>query len=132
MFFYGSLTDSDVLRTILALPSPPSLHSAKVSGYAPKMWSIYPALIPSDIASQQAGMLWHCVSEHHFKALEAYETGRIRGRSAMRRSTMARCCGVCEFLCGLVMRRLCSWTRAVSIWSGIGTFSRGAFLEIGR
>jgi len=75
MFFYGTLQDPDVLTTLLSLQLSPILHSASISGYAIKMWGIYPALIPSTAQSTVKGMLWRCESEAHFEKLRAYETG---------------------------------------------------------
>ncbi|KAH8722362.1 hypothetical protein GQ44DRAFT_711951 [Phaeosphaeriaceae sp. PMI808] len=73
MFFYGSLMDPDVLQAILDLPATPTTQPATVSGFAAKMWSIYPAIVP-DASSTVDGVVWRIESEAHFKRLQAYET----------------------------------------------------------
>ncbi|MCJ1264034.1 hypothetical protein MMC22_003905 [Lobaria immixta] len=45
MFFYGTLMDPTTLQWVLELPSPPVLRPATVTGFAVKMWGVYPVLI---------------------------------------------------------------------------------------
>jgi gamma-glutamylcyclotransferase (GGCT)/AIG2-like uncharacterized protein YtfP len=77
-FFYGSLMDSEVLQTILDLPSLPVYKTAFLSGLKIKMWSIYPTLIPSATYGKTQGMIWKVESAEHFSRLREYETRAYR------------------------------------------------------
>lgn len=76
-FFYGSLMDSDVLQTVLRLSQPLECKGAKISGYAIKMWSIYPALVPCD-GGEVRGMACQISEPEHFRRLCNYETGAYK------------------------------------------------------
>ncbi|KAF2028311.1 hypothetical protein EK21DRAFT_101915 [Setomelanomma holmii] len=73
MFFYGTLQDPGVLRSLLSLDDEPLLQRARLSGFMVKMWGIYPALVSCD-GGKVDGMLWYCASEDRFEKLDAYET----------------------------------------------------------
>jgi gamma-glutamylcyclotransferase (GGCT)/AIG2-like uncharacterized protein YtfP len=73
LFFYGSLMDTEVLQTILGLPSLPIVEEGRISGFKIKMWGIYPTLIPSD-DGQVVGTIWTVDDLHHFKRLIECET----------------------------------------------------------
>lgn len=45
MFFYGTLMDPSTLQWVVELPSPPVLRPATVTGFAVKMWGVYPVLV---------------------------------------------------------------------------------------
>ncbi|PVI03637.1 hypothetical protein DM02DRAFT_625690 [Periconia macrospinosa] len=80
MFFYGSLMDPDVLRTIANLPSPPTTKKGSIKGFTMKMWSVYPTLIPTTNSNNTEevptipGVLWKVETEEQFQRLAAYET----------------------------------------------------------
>jgi len=72
-FFYGSLMDPEVLRTILDLSETPTVESGAVRGFSIKMWGIYPALIPHE-SGRVSGSMWRVNSESQFLRLKEYET----------------------------------------------------------
>ncbi|KAI4952625.1 hypothetical protein J4E91_003097 [Alternaria rosae] len=75
MFLYGSLMDPEVLQAILNLPELPTTRPATISSFKVRIWSIYPALIPSDGDGKVSGVVWKVDKEEHFKRLQNYETG---------------------------------------------------------
>ena len=56
-FFYGSLMDPDVLQTILNLHEVAVLKGGWVTGFAVKMWGIYPALVSRE-GEKVFGKVW--------------------------------------------------------------------------
>ncbi|KAF2665044.1 hypothetical protein BT63DRAFT_378591 [Microthyrium microscopicum] len=72
-FFYGSLMDPEVLQHILKLPELPLLQPATIKDFKIKMWSIYPALVPSPKGTV-TGKIWKVETLEHFEKLAAYET----------------------------------------------------------
>lgn len=77
MFFYGSLMDPEILQTIVGLPEPPAVRRASISGFAVKMWGIYPALVPAE-NGKVSGTTWEVTSEAQFRKLAAYETSAYK------------------------------------------------------
>jgi gamma-glutamylcyclotransferase (GGCT)/AIG2-like uncharacterized protein YtfP len=72
-FFYGSLMDPEVLQTILKLPEAPVALEGSVTGFAVKMWGIYPTLIPC-AGGKVLGRAWRVNERSQFLRLQAYET----------------------------------------------------------
>ncbi|KAF2749893.1 hypothetical protein M011DRAFT_465552 [Sporormia fimetaria CBS 119925] len=77
MFFYGSLSDPEVLQAVLNLSERPTLKPATISGFRIKLWGIYPALVPCQSGSV-TGSLWTVTSGAHFGRLVAYETAAYK------------------------------------------------------
>jgi gamma-glutamylcyclotransferase (GGCT)/AIG2-like uncharacterized protein YtfP len=73
MFFYGSLMDADVLRAITGLPEAPLVKKGTITGFAIKMWGIYPALVTCSTGKIN-GTVWEVTSKAQFRRLTAYET----------------------------------------------------------
>ncbi|KAF2095298.1 hypothetical protein NA57DRAFT_79789 [Rhizodiscina lignyota] len=73
MFFYGSLMDSDVLRSILRIPSTPPMRTGSIPNFKMKMWSVYPTLV-RHISGTVKGVLYWIDDETHFETLAQYET----------------------------------------------------------
>jgi hypothetical protein len=65
--------DPEVIQTILNLAELPTTKPATLSGFRIKLWSIYPALVPSTPGSVN-GTVWKVDTEEHFNRLAAYET----------------------------------------------------------
>jgi hypothetical protein len=88
LFFYGSLTDPDVVRAIVGTPTGPApeLHKASVRGFRLKTWgdsgsSHQPALVP---CSEQAaggtvhGVYWRADNDRQLGLLQRYATHRYK------------------------------------------------------
>lgn len=73
MFFYGSLMDDDVLQAILDLDEAPTVQKGSITGFAARMWGIYPALVPHP-GGMVSGTVWELTSESQFLRLASYET----------------------------------------------------------
>ena len=72
-FFYGSLMDPEVLQAILQLPEMPVVKKGSISGFAVKMWGIYPTLVPSS-GRKVFGTVWEVRDLQQFLRLAEYET----------------------------------------------------------
>lgn len=72
-FFYGSLMDPEVLQAVLGLLEVPVVEEGWVTGFAMKMWGIYPALIPRK-GGKVFGMVWKVNAQSHFLRFMEYET----------------------------------------------------------
>jgi gamma-glutamylcyclotransferase (GGCT)/AIG2-like uncharacterized protein YtfP len=73
LFFYGTLTDPEVLQTVINSKNTPTMPRATAKGFTVKMWGIYPALLPCS-AGEVLGAVWECASDAHFQRLAEYET----------------------------------------------------------
>lgn len=80
-FFYGSLMDTDVLRTVLNLPQTPApLRRAKVRNFKMKMWGVYPGLVPTNTEGEEEeenvveGRVYLVEKLSHFFMLQRYES----------------------------------------------------------
>ncbi|KAK3381128.1 hypothetical protein B0H63DRAFT_545503 [Podospora didyma] len=83
-FFYGSLMDPDVLKSVTQLDKAPEYRDAWIEGYDMKIWgNIYPTLIPSSSSDDKKsgssstrilGMAWVATSMQHCLRLQSYET----------------------------------------------------------
>ncbi|KAM0321705.1 hypothetical protein ACHAQA_009944 [Verticillium albo-atrum] len=77
-FFYGTLMDPEVLRTVAALDSLPELQDAWLAGFEMKMWNgRYPTLLPKEGMSPAdtiQGKSWQATSIDQCLRLQLYET----------------------------------------------------------
>jgi len=73
MFFYGSLMDPEVLQSVLGLSPTPAVAKGVITGFAIKMWGIYPTIIRCR-EGKISGTVWKVDSEAHFLGLQEYET----------------------------------------------------------
>jgi gamma-glutamylcyclotransferase (GGCT)/AIG2-like uncharacterized protein YtfP len=80
MFFYGSLMDPGLLEDLLELKSPPKYHSAKISGFANKMWGPYPAITYDNSTSEIVGAAYMVEQEKQFNTLQMYESNHYTWR----------------------------------------------------
>ncbi|KAI1177559.1 hypothetical protein F4777DRAFT_197603 [Nemania sp. FL0916] len=55
MFFYGTLMDPDILQDVTECPTKPVLQPGWITGFKPKMWSIFPTLLPPDDSPPASG-----------------------------------------------------------------------------
>lgn len=65
MFFYRTLMDSEVLRTVTGVSELPAIEEAYITGYEMRMWGIYPALVPCT-EGNVVGTAWKVEEEGHF------------------------------------------------------------------
>jgi hypothetical protein len=65
--------DPEVLQAVLGLPETPIVANGWVTGFAVKMWGIYPALVPHE-GGKVSGSTWRINSESQFLRLKDYET----------------------------------------------------------
>lgn len=75
-FFYGTLMDPGMLRDILGLRERPVPRPALIRGYTCKLWGQYPALVYSQVLSDQnvAGVVYQVQTEEDAWKLASYET----------------------------------------------------------
>jgi gamma-glutamylcyclotransferase (GGCT)/AIG2-like uncharacterized protein YtfP len=79
MFFYGTLSDPEVLQAVLKLGDLPFLEQGYITGYSIKLWGIYPTLIPSsDTGAKILGNFWNVDSESQMMKLSEYETSAYK------------------------------------------------------
>ncbi|KAI9373632.1 hypothetical protein BJX61DRAFT_541589 [Aspergillus egyptiacus] len=82
-FFYGTLSDPDMLRDVLSLGSgeTPQLRPARIEGYKVKLWGQYPAILDSGADSDADspgsavhGAVYRVQTVEHAERLARYET----------------------------------------------------------
>ncbi|KAI3325165.1 hypothetical protein HD806DRAFT_492229 [Xylariaceae sp. AK1471] len=82
MFFYGSLMDPQVLKTVTRASTMPVLRQGSIKGFRIRMWGIYPTLVSEDEndgnGSRITGMVWKVEDVTQFLFLQQYETERYR------------------------------------------------------
>ncbi|KAF2681115.1 hypothetical protein K458DRAFT_489595 [Lentithecium fluviatile CBS 122367] len=71
MFFYGLPMTPKMLKSLLNLPTRPTLRRATLADYANKLWGPYPVLVPKPGGKAQ-GMVWYATPDQ-FESLEYYE-----------------------------------------------------------
>ncbi|KAF8637469.1 hypothetical protein AX16_010797 [Volvariella volvacea WC 439] len=81
-FFYGTLCLPHVLREVLKLDKDPEYRNATVRGFAIKMWSTYPALVPSETRPfvNLEGKAWFG-DENDLERLREYEGDKYHSRN---------------------------------------------------
>jgi hypothetical protein len=83
-FFYGSLSDRDVLARVLGLEGTPVLKRASITGGVVRMWGEkYKALVDGPAEARVDGWAYRVVEREHEEALRCYETERYE---------VVRCC----------------------------------------
>lgn len=73
-FFYGSLADPLLLKSVLQSATPPISRPARVQFYKIKLWGQYPALVSGPPDSYVDGMICIIETAEQQKKLERYET----------------------------------------------------------
>ncbi|KKK15930.1 hypothetical protein AOCH_000647 [Aspergillus ochraceoroseus] len=76
-FFYGTLSNSAMLRDVLGLETEPQLRPATIIGFECKLWGQYPALLdaPGKVVH---GTVYHVETKEHGERLASYETDNYR------------------------------------------------------
>lgn len=77
-FFYGTLTNEQVLTDVLCLKYPPVLRPASIAGYSMKMWGPYPTLVDGPPENVVNGMAYEVDKQEHEGRLADYETKAYR------------------------------------------------------
>ncbi|KAI1455953.1 hypothetical protein F4805DRAFT_434042 [Annulohypoxylon moriforme] len=77
-FFYGTLTQPDVLKRVLDLDHDPPIRPAKIIGYSLTKWGDYKALIDGESGEEVAGVAYEVRSPEHEYKLAYYETNAYK------------------------------------------------------
>lgn len=86
-FFYGTLTQPEILSHILDLTTPPVLRPAKIIGYSLTNWGQYPALINGKSGEEVTGYAYLVESIDDELKLARYETNAYKPASCRIRFT---------------------------------------------
>ncbi|KAJ1714901.1 poly(A) polymerase pla1 [Aspergillus flavus] len=81
-FFYGTLTDPNMVAEILNLDHEPKFRPAIIQGYECKMWGQYPALVDGSDTIVE-GAVYHVQTAEDGMKLAAYETNNYRAESCI-------------------------------------------------
>lgn len=81
-FFYGPLTDPDLLMSVAHLKEKPELQDGWIDGYTMKLWQdLYPVVLPSDDNGPQSriyGKIWQAVTAEEILGLQQWERSPCR------------------------------------------------------